>query len=61
MATYEDVQKLKAGAKISFKPGGRGANTPINGEFVRIEHPFVVTKDGDGKERKVRHGGITIL
>ncbi|QCO07284.1 hypothetical protein [Azospirillum argentinense] len=49
---------FKKGDRVSFKPGPK-AKDNVTATVSAIEGAFLVTKDDDGKERRVRPGACT--
>lgn len=44
------------GSKVSFIPGPKWTGGPITAKIVGVDGHFLVTKDMEGKERRMRKG-----
>lgn len=44
------------GSKVKFVPGPKWKGGPITATIVAIDGHFLVTKDMEGKERRMRKG-----
>ena len=47
--------KHPIGSKVTFKPGPKSTGE-VTATVTGIDHPFLVTKDAVGKERRIRAG-----